>query len=55
VVFFVQGQRHYVGRWWTATTGTLVGYESRLERDGLVLLDFDPDVVGIASVSVGRQ
>jgi hypothetical protein len=26
-----------------------VGYESWLERDRLVLLDFDPDVVGIAS------
>jgi hypothetical protein len=44
-----KGQRHYNGRWWTATTGTLVGYESWLERDRLVLLDFDPDVVGIAS------
>ncbi|MEO6083511.1 MAG: hypothetical protein ABIQ18_10450 [Umezawaea sp.] len=32
-----------------ATTGTLVGYESWLERDRLVLLDFDPDDVGIAS------
>ncbi|MFE2754008.1 TnsA-like heteromeric transposase endonuclease subunit [Actinosynnema sp. NPDC059335] len=44
-----KGQRHYVGRWWTATTGTLVGHESWLERDRLILLDFDPDVVGIAS------
>lgn len=44
-----KGQRHLSGRWWTATTGTLVGYESWLERDRLVLLDFDPDVVGIAS------
>jgi hypothetical protein len=44
-----KGQRHYVGRWWTATTGTLVGYESWLERDRLVLLDFDPEVVDIAS------
>lgn len=26
-----------------------VGYESWLERDHLMLLDFDPDVVGIAS------
>lgn len=44
-----KAQRHYPGRWWTATTGSLVGYESWLERDTLVLLDFDPDVVGIAS------
>jgi hypothetical protein len=44
-----KGQRHYNGRWWTATTSGLVGYESWLERDRLVLLDFDPDVVGIAS------
>lgn len=28
-----KGQRHYVGRWWTATTGSLVGHESWLERD----------------------
>jgi hypothetical protein len=26
-----------------------VGYESWLERDHLMLLDYDPDVVGIAS------
>jgi acetyl-CoA C-acetyltransferase len=45
-----KGQRHYSGRWWTATTGTLVGYESWMERDQLALLDFDPDVVGIASL-----
>jgi hypothetical protein len=44
-----KGQRHLCGQWWTATTGSLVGYESWLERDRLVLLDFDLDVVGIAS------
>uniref|UniRef100_UPI003F494E4B TnsA-like heteromeric transposase endonuclease subunit n=1 Tax=Amycolatopsis sp. CA-096443 TaxID=3239919 RepID=UPI003F494E4B len=44
-----KGQRHLSGRWWTATTGSLVGYESWLERDTLIVLDFDPDVVGIAS------
>ncbi|MFB7191713.1 TnsA-like heteromeric transposase endonuclease subunit, partial [Streptomyces sp. NPDC056230] len=31
------------------TTRDHVGYESWLERDRLILLDFDPDVVGIAS------
>jgi sulfate permease family protein len=44
-----KGQRNRVGRWWTATTGSVVGYESWLERDWLMLLDFDPDVVGIAA------
>jgi hypothetical protein len=44
-----KGQHNYVGRWWTATTGGHVGYESWLERDRLILLDFDPDTVGIAS------
>lgn len=32
-----KGQRHLSGQWWTATTGTLVGYESWLERDRLLL------------------
>jgi hypothetical protein len=44
-----KGQRNHVGRWWTATAGAHVGYESWLERDWLVLLDFDADVVGIAA------
>lgn len=44
-----KGQRHHVGRWWTATTGAFVGYESWLERDRLVLLDFDRYTVGIVS------
>jgi hypothetical protein len=30
-----KGQRHHVGRWWTATMDTLVGFESWLERDRL--------------------
>jgi hypothetical protein len=42
-------QRHFPGLWWTATVGAHVGYESWLERDHLMLLDFDPGVVGIAS------
>lgn len=44
-----KGQRHLSGRWWSATMNRHVGYESWLERDHLMLLDFDPDVVGIAS------
>lgn len=31
-----KGQRHHIGRWWTATTGGQVGYESWLERDRLL-------------------
>lgn len=44
-----KGQRHLPGLWFSATTGRHVGYESWLERDHLMALDFDPDVVGIAS------
>ena len=43
-----KGQRNYPGRWWTATIGGHVGFESWLERDHLMLLDFDSAVVGIA-------
>lgn len=44
-----RGMRHLPGRWWTATMGGHVGYESWLERDHLMLLDFDPLVVGVSS------
>jgi hypothetical protein len=44
-----KGQRHLPGRWWSATDGRHVGYESWLERDHVMALDFDPAVVGIAS------
>jgi hypothetical protein len=44
-----KGQRNYPGRWWSATASSHVGYESWLERDHLMLLDFDPDVAAIAS------
>jgi len=42
-------QGNYPGWLWTATTGTLVGYESLLERDRVLLVDFDVAVAGIAS------
>ncbi|TDB70108.1 TnsA-like heteromeric transposase endonuclease subunit [Micromonospora sp. KC721] len=42
-------QRNFPGLWWSSTTGGHVGYESWLERDHLMLLDFDLAVVGIAS------
>jgi hypothetical protein len=44
-----RGQKSFSGWWWAATTGQHVGYESWLERDHLMLLDFDPDVVGVAA------
>jgi hypothetical protein len=44
-----KGQRHLSGLWWSASAGRHVGFESWLERDELMLLDFDAAVVGIAS------
>lgn len=44
-----RGQRHFPGMWWSATTGRHVGYESWLERDHAMVLDFDRDVVGFSS------
>ena len=44
-----RGQEHFPGWWWLATTGRHVGYESWLERDHLMLLDFDPAVTAVAA------
>ena len=44
-----KGQRHFSGAWWLATTGEHVGFESWVERDRVMLLDFDPDIVGVSS------
>ncbi|MEU2130497.1 TnsA-like heteromeric transposase endonuclease subunit [Streptomyces sp. NPDC018352] len=44
-----KGQRHLPGLWWSATVGGHIGYESWLERDHVMLLDFDPTVVGVSS------
>jgi hypothetical protein len=44
-----QGQRSFQGSWWFATTGEHVGFESWVERDVVMLLDFDPDVVAVSS------
>jgi hypothetical protein len=46
---WARGQGHLPGLWWSATTGSHVGYESWLERDHLMLLDFDPAVVAIST------
>ncbi|MGH1556349.1 TnsA-like heteromeric transposase endonuclease subunit [Streptomyces sp. L7] len=44
-----RGQGNWCGWYWSTTCGGHVGYESWLERDRLVLLDFDPRVMGMAS------
>lgn len=46
---WARGQGHLPGLWWSATTGSHVGYESWLERDHVMLLDFDPEVSAIAA------
>lgn len=40
---------HFPGWWWTATIGRHVGYESWLERDHVMALDYDRQVTAIAS------
>ncbi len=44
-----KGQSNFPGLWWSATTGDHVGFESWLERDHAMMLDFDAEVVGFAS------
>jgi hypothetical protein len=44
-----QGQAHYSGWYWSATTGGHVVYESRLELARLLLADFDREVAAIAA------
>lgn len=44
-----KGKRHNPGWWWSATADRHIGYESWLERDVLMLLDFDLEVVAVAS------
>lgn len=44
-----RGQRNYPGWYWSATMGGRIGFESWVERDHLVALDFDPMVVRIVS------
>ncbi|MEU0480965.1 TnsA-like heteromeric transposase endonuclease subunit [Streptosporangium sp. NPDC006013] len=43
------GQRNYPGWYWSATMGRLVGFESWVERDHLIAIDFDPVVTAVAS------
>lgn len=42
------GQRNYSGLFWSATTQDHRGYESLLERDRLLMADFDPAVQWMA-------
>ena len=42
------GQRTFQGWWWSATTRSLLAFESLLEREALMACDFDPRVRGIA-------
>jgi hypothetical protein len=44
-----RGQRNWPGWWWSSTTGAHVGFESWLERDHAMALDFALDVVGFAA------
>lgn len=42
-------QRHLPGIYWFSTTGEHVIYESRMEMRALIMLDFDPNVVGVVA------
>lgn len=44
-----KGQKNFTGDYWAATTRGLVGYESWVERDAAMALDFDPAVIALAS------
>jgi len=46
---FEKGLRNFAGWWYFATTDSHVGFESWLERDHLMLMDFDPEVAAVAS------
>jgi hypothetical protein len=43
------GQRSFSGAWWAATTKDFVGFESWLERDQIMVMDFSTDVVAFSS------
>jgi hypothetical protein len=44
-----RGRRGFPGWWWFAKTGEHVGYESWLERDHVMRLDFDRRVTAVSS------
>jgi hypothetical protein len=43
------GQRSFSGLWWSSTMRDLVGFESWLERDQVMMLDFSPEAVAFSS------
>jgi hypothetical protein len=46
---FEKGLRSFAGWWYFATTGAHVGFGSWLERDHLMLMDFDPSMRAVSS------
>ena len=46
---WAKGAAHFPGSWWSSTTSAHVGFESWLERDHVMLMDFDSGITGIAS------
>jgi hypothetical protein len=44
-----KGKRNYEGRWWCSTSRGHVEFESLIERDALMMADFDVDVVAVAA------
>ncbi|MEU7979777.1 TnsA-like heteromeric transposase endonuclease subunit [Micromonospora sp. NPDC049081] len=44
-----RGQRSFSGLWYFASSDEHVGFESWLERDRLMMLDADPEVVAVSS------
>jgi hypothetical protein len=46
---FEKGLKSFAGWWYFATTAAHVGFESFLERDHLMLMDFDPAIAAVAS------
>ena len=50
-----QRQRHMPGRWFSTTAARFLEYESLLERDWMLLLDFDRDVEWICEQPLRLQ
>jgi hypothetical protein len=44
-----KGQKNFTGEYWAAISRSLVGYESWVERDAAMALDFDLSVVALVS------
>lgn len=45
----LKGRSSFAGLWWSATMGRHVGYESWVERDVAMMLDFDPGITTFCS------